>query len=202
MHRELLIQLTDGSSRTLTLDGRRVTLGRSSDNELPYPDDPVLSRRHMAFDTDGTEWYVEDLGSKNGTVVNGVRISERTTLRLGDRVAAGRVTLVYDDPARVADRTVVFVPEELESTGKSASVSTNLAQVAGPEGDAFEAALKSPAIAGTPRVQALLDAGRELSGHRPLGELFKVILDLAANSVGAKRGVGGGACLTSRSHRF
>jgi len=189
MNRELIVQHQDGSSHTLTLDGRRLTLGRAADNDLPYPDDPVLSRRHLALEFEEFEWFVEDLNSKNGTLLNGERLSGRRRLQVGDRITVGRVTLLFDDPVEAADRTVLFVPDDTLPTSSTASVRTNLEEVVGEDSDGLEAALKSPAIAGTPRVQALLEAGRELADHRPLPELFKVILELAANSVGATRGV-------------
>ena len=186
MSRELLMQVQEGGSRTLPLEGKkRITLGRAADNDLAYPDDPVLSRRHVALEFDDDQWWAEDLGSKNGTLVNGVRIAGRRQLALGDRVVAGRVTLTLRDPAREADHTVVFVAE---TPGQGTQVSTNLEEVVG-TGSGLEAALRTPALAGTPRVQALLDAGRELAGHRPLNELFNVILELSVNSVGAKRGI-------------
>ena len=49
--------------------------------------------------------------------------------------------------------------------------------------------VKTSAITGNSRVQALLDAGREISSDRPLDELFQVILDLVVTSVGGSRGV-------------
>jgi serine phosphatase RsbU (regulator of sigma subunit) len=184
---ELYMQLEDGTSRTLPLEpSKRITLGRAADNDLAYPDDPVLSRRHLAVFYDD-QWWAEDLGSKNGTLVNGARIHGRARLAPGDRISAGRITLTLRDPAAETDRTVLFV-DSAESTRHSTQVSTNLEEAVG-SGYHLEAALRSPALAGTPRVQALLDAGRELASHRPLNELFPVILDLSVNSVGARRGI-------------
>jgi pSer/pThr/pTyr-binding forkhead associated (FHA) protein len=59
--------MSDGAVRTHPLTGRRISLGRTSDNDLAFPDEAILSRRHMSIDYDGTNWWVEDLGSKNGT---------------------------------------------------------------------------------------------------------------------------------------
>jgi serine phosphatase RsbU (regulator of sigma subunit)/pSer/pThr/pTyr-binding forkhead associated (FHA) protein len=188
MKRELVIQLQDGSARSLPLDGKRITVGRSADNDLAYPDDPILSRRHLALCADADEWWAEDLGSKNGTVVNGERLQGRRQLAVGDRIQAGRVTLVFDDPAQISDRTVVFVPDDFSETQKSTSVSVNLREVLG-DGNGLEAALKAPALAGTFHMQALLAAGAELDLQRPLPELFSIILDLSVRSVGATRGV-------------
>ncbi|MCC6589572.1 MAG: SpoIIE family protein phosphatase [Bryobacterales bacterium] len=193
MPRELLVQSQDGGTRTLPMqDKRRVTLGRAADNDLAYPDDPVLSRRHLAVEFDGDQWWAEDLGSKNGTSVNGNRISGRRKIGIGDRVTAGRVTLTLRDPVQETDHTVVFVAEVPGIETHGTQVSTNLEQVVGAGGGGgndLEAALRTAPVVGTTRVQALLEAGRELAGHRPLPDLFKVILDLSVNSVGARRGI-------------
>lgn len=190
-NRELVIQHPDGTTRSLPLTGHRVSLGRSSDNELAFPDDPILSRRHLAVEPDGAEWWVEDLGSKNGTAVNGEPLSGRRRLIVGDRIGVGRLTLSFVDPDQ-SDTAAVFFEDDdpLGHTVLSPSrISTNLEQVVGSGASGLEAALRSPSLAGTPRVQALLDAGRELAGHRPLKELFRIILDLATKSVGARRGL-------------
>jgi phosphoserine phosphatase RsbU/P len=62
---ELVIQSPDGNSRIIPLGVDRVGLGRSSNNELCYPDDSGLSRQHLAFEKSGDDWVVRDLGSKN-----------------------------------------------------------------------------------------------------------------------------------------
>jgi len=189
---ELAIQQPDGSSRTLPLQNQqRISVGRSSDNDLAYPDEAILSRRHMAFDCDGVDWWAEDLRSKNGTLINNEPLTARRKLKSGDRISVGRLVMVLTD-AHQGDSTanVVFEEDMLGHTVLTPGrISTSLEQVVGHGAGGLEAALRSPSLAGTPRVQALLDAGRELAGHRPLKELFRVILDLATKSVGARRGV-------------
>ena len=61
--KELLIHTPDGATRPLVLDRERYTLGRSSANELCYPEDAGLSRQHLALEKDGDSWVVRDLGS-------------------------------------------------------------------------------------------------------------------------------------------
>ena len=63
--RELVIRNIDGKNVMVPLDRDRITLGRSSANELCYPDDAGLSRQHLALTRNGEVWQVEDLGSKN-----------------------------------------------------------------------------------------------------------------------------------------
>src|ERR1017187_1539872 len=96
MQREIQILSPDGQTRIVPLDSERISLGRSSITELCYPDDSGLSRQHLAFEKEGGEWLIRDLGSKNGTLLNGVRITAPQVLKPGDRVTAGHLILVFD----------------------------------------------------------------------------------------------------------
>ena len=78
---ELVIRNIDGKTITVPLDRDRITLGRSSANELCYPDDAGLSRQHLALTRANGQWIVEDLGSKNGTLLNGKRIEKAHSVR-------------------------------------------------------------------------------------------------------------------------
>ena len=64
--KELLITFPDGRNRVVQLDQPVLTLGRSTDNDLGYPEDSGLSRRHLTFEKEGKEWNVRDLGAKMG----------------------------------------------------------------------------------------------------------------------------------------
>jgi len=171
------------------LDRDRITLGRSSACELAYPDDSGLSRQHMAFTRNGGAWEVQDLGSKNGTLLNGRRLDQVTAFRMGDRVMAGHLTIEFagsDPSARVNDK-VVFV-EAPESANKSTTtVAANLESLIGSSG--VDHVSQGTIIQANPQMQALIRAGRELVGYRPLNELFEVIMDLAMQAVMAARGV-------------
>ena len=71
-----------------------LTIGRGQANDLTLDLDDV-SRQHALFASDGEAWTVEDLGSTNGTQVNGVEIKTRTPLRNGDLVKVGRAIFKY-----------------------------------------------------------------------------------------------------------
>ena len=77
--------------RTYRLDGQ-VRIGRSEDCELRVPDTYVSSQHARIYERDGV-WYVEDLGSTNGTYLNQRRITGPSELRAGDRVKIGRTHL-------------------------------------------------------------------------------------------------------------
>ncbi|MEO8129708.1 MAG: SpoIIE family protein phosphatase [Bryobacteraceae bacterium] len=181
---ELLISGPDGHSRTVPLTSERISLGRSSTNELCYPDDSGLSRQHLVFERNGDSWVVRDLDSKNGTQVNGARIKGTHVLQPGDRVSAGHLTIQQktNEPPTTM-KTVFFVSES--SSPVSTTVETNLEGVLGAEKGANGAAV----LTGLNSIQALIRAGQELSSHRPLAELFPLILDLSISAVGATRGL-------------
>lgn len=95
-HARILLHSLDGTTKLLYLRGERISLGRSSANDLSYPEITGLSRQHLVLEKDGEDWVVMDVGSKNGTHVNGVRISAKHVLRAGDLIMAGPLMLAYD----------------------------------------------------------------------------------------------------------
>ena len=184
--REILIQCPDGQLKTVPLRGDRFIVGRSSAAELCFPDDAGLSRQHMALERDGDEWTVQDLGSKNGTLVNNIPLRAKLRLKPGDRITAGHLAIVFDDKGGVTrpkDGVVVFETGEADPPSTS-TIFTSL-----------EGALSSQTIVDRPgqqgakQVQALIRAGQELAGRGTLADLFPLILDLAIEGVGAQRGV-------------
>jgi hypothetical protein len=68
--------------------GRELVLGRDRDCDCVLPDTTV-SRRHARITRHGEAWVLEDLGSLNGTRLNGWRVSGAVELRPGDRVSLG-----------------------------------------------------------------------------------------------------------------
>ena len=75
--------------------GGVAVLGRTKDCEIAIPDDASISRRHAEIRPDTGSFWIADLGSTNGTEVNGKRIS-RLELRSGDRITIGQTTLVFE----------------------------------------------------------------------------------------------------------
>ncbi len=177
--RELLIHTPDGKTRTLMLDKERYALGRSSANELCYADDAGLSRQHMVLEKKGDTWMIQDLNSKNGTFVNGVRIDTARPLGPNDRITAGHLTLEFAEKISPAANTVIFVESNAPAAAVSTTVATSLEGLLSDEKE----------IEGGPAMRALIRAGRELAGNMPLTDLFNMIMDLSIEAVGAARGV-------------
>jgi sigma-B regulation protein RsbU (phosphoserine phosphatase) len=181
-----VIRDLDGKTSTVALDRDRITLGRSSANELCYPDDVGLSRQHLALIRRNSQWTVEDLGSKNGTMLNGQRLEGPMPFNPGDRVAAGHLTIEFADAGLSTQNTVVFVDTPEQFSKSATTVVASLDGVLSPQTDELN---KTQVMQASPQMRALIRAGRELAGHRPLSELFQVIMDLSVEAVMAGRGV-------------
>jgi pSer/pThr/pTyr-binding forkhead associated (FHA) protein len=69
--------------------GEEITVGRGGGCGIVLPDDHFVSTVHARLFRRGDDVYVEDLGSRNGTVVNGEPVAAPTRLRRGDRVQFG-----------------------------------------------------------------------------------------------------------------
>jgi len=136
---KLVLFLADGSTLDIPLDRERVMVGRLSGNEvcLPYA---AVSGAHAVFVTTPKGVVIEDLGSTNGTLINGKR-TLRQVVHDGDRIEIGRQQLVY-----LADVNAVVPP----LTGRAPAG----ARSGGDRGDpAMDSATASPGVvpAASPR---------------------------------------------------
>ncbi len=167
----------DGQNRFVPLDADRISLGRSSAAELSFPDDNGLSRQHLAIERDGDGWALRDLGSKNGTMLNGVKVTGRVALQPGDRVAAGHLVLIFDSSSSQATKPVVVFDQhaETERDHTSSTVITHLDGVIKSDGGVVDPQL----LAASHYIGAGAWRETNSAGNRPLPELFRFILDLA-----------------------
>ena len=79
---------------------RSYTLGRQSTCDFPIAD-ANISRQHAELFWDGEGWSIRDLGSTNGTSVNGHKITSAVELHDGDRINLGVSTLIYHETSRM-----------------------------------------------------------------------------------------------------
>ena len=78
------------------LDSAAVTLGRGAQNDLTLDSDEFASARHARIEPRRDGVWVEDVGSTNGTYVNGARITKPRVLRPGDVIRVGSTDLRYE----------------------------------------------------------------------------------------------------------
>src|SRR3989337_3090700 len=81
---------------TFRLEGDQLTIGRDSSNGVAI-DDAEVSRRHARLTFQGGKFVLEDLGSTNGTFVNGQRLAGPRVLKAGEVVSFGeQIVLVFE----------------------------------------------------------------------------------------------------------
>lgn len=92
--RASLLTIIDGSQAgaVMRLDDQPVTMGRSSDIEVSLQDD-YASGHHARLFPQGSRWFLEDLGSTNGTFVGEQRLTRATPVEVGQNFRVGRTTM-------------------------------------------------------------------------------------------------------------
>lgn len=96
--------------KTFLLTGQEITIGRDPSNDISIKD-PEMSRQHARLLAQAGEYVLEDLGSTNGTFVNGQRLIGPHLLKAGEMVLfAENVSLVYEETSPDQDATLVSEP--------------------------------------------------------------------------------------------
>lgn len=93
---ELIVRFPDRPPDHFPLGRLRITLGRSARNDLCVPD-PFASRVHAEVRREGDEYFLQDLGSANGTLYNGTTVQGSVPLTAGGRIQIGETEIVFDD---------------------------------------------------------------------------------------------------------
>ena len=108
----LIIHQSDDQPREIVLSAKPVTLGKTADNDIVILDG-AISRKHARLERHGDSCFIKDLGSLNGTSVNGENIGEHEReLKDGDEITVGRTKLSF--------RLIAVQPEPLADLQKTA----------------------------------------------------------------------------------
>lgn len=95
----------------MVLTGLRVTIGKASTNAIVVAHDDAVSRLHAVLEDYGASWSVRDLGSRNGTFVNGEQIHAERVLHPGDELRIGHSRLVYRGDPQVSSTDTTAAAE-------------------------------------------------------------------------------------------
>jgi sigma-B regulation protein RsbU (phosphoserine phosphatase) len=178
----LRLQITpaEGAPFDYTLRGEALVVGRAMDADLTLSD-PFLSRRHSRFFRTGEELFVEDLGSRNGTIVNGQAIQQATRVRPGDVVKISNSVIAILAPAPVKapkpaddflDGTVFRRASELLDRQNAPAAAANAAEIR----------------RYAERLKLLNEVHQALGRSLTLEELLELILDRAFDHLRPDRG--------------
>ncbi len=131
----LILGFADGGKRPVercTLPREGALFGRDI---LFFPGGPVddsqLSRRHAEVRLDRGRWVVRDLGSRNGTWVNGARLTDERALEPGDVIRLGSSLMIYARQAADSDGAQAAAPMLVGDSDKIAAVRRAIGTVAG-----------------------------------------------------------------------
>ncbi len=126
----------------LTFDGREfplsteiVTLGRTPDNAVSFPDDPNVSRHHAEIEFRGGDYCLIDLGSSNGTTVNGQKLTGEIYLKPGDVILLGGTSRIEFGLAAGETGDDVSNEAEVESIPSTARIPDASGPVVAQAGD-------------------------------------------------------------------
>ncbi len=96
------------SGQEFLLEGVELVVGRASENAISIPDTSV-SRRHVTVKQVSGAWVAVDLGSGNGTLINGSQISDETPLNDGDVISLGDTDLRFHSAAPAGGSSALSV---------------------------------------------------------------------------------------------
>ena len=163
-----LVILSSGERRLVTSSKPAITIGRRSDNDICIAD-PLVSRNHAQLFRMGENYYLQDVGSRNGTVLNGVPISRPMELVPGDIIMAGGARVVYEP----VSMRPLSDDRELDDPGLLVSTVT--------QSDGGEKAQAADFLAAVAEVAGSVTRNGELDG------LLDSILKLCVERAGAER---------------
>lgn len=124
---QLVVRGGKHEGKRILLNRGRFLIGREQDCDL-RPSSDLVSRHHCVFHVDDFTVRLRDLGSTNGTLVNGERLNGERTLAAGDRVSVGKLTFEVElkEVANEEDRAAQNPPEEMAVPADGADTSYEL----------------------------------------------------------------------------
>jgi len=175
---KVLLCLEGAVIKEFRLTRDRTSIGRRPSNDIQI-ENIAVSGEHAVLDRIGRDVFVEDLGSTNGTLVNGKPV-QRQLLANGDEVVVGKYTLKYWQDAAPAggdfDKTMIMRPGQAQAAAPQPAARPAAAPVA-----PAQAAVGAGAI-GVVKVLTGANAGRELLLNKPATTLGKAGVQVAVIS--------------------
>lgn len=169
--------------RRFELPDAPALIGRDS-RQIPLADNTV-SRRHCELFQEGGQWVLKDLASSNGSYVNGVRVTGRQGLKLGDQVRVGRTLMVIGSQpgvSRVESGNVTL-------SGAEAGMDSAIVQAMPSNEDSIVLAVPEPAAAAMSNLKILYQLGAALGSSFDVEQVSEVVMDLVFEHIKADRGI-------------
>jgi sigma-B regulation protein RsbU (phosphoserine phosphatase) len=191
---ELIVKYPDRAPDRFPLGRLRITLGRSARNDLCIPD-PFASRVHAEVRREGEEYFLQDLGSANGTLYNGGAVEGTVPLTSGGRIQIGETEIVFDDGSYHSSMGATMITDNSSTSLPEATIALASGDRT-PSGllEAIEGARSNPQVSEVARVAregdllALISkVGITLLSSSTLDETLENIVSLVFEAVPADR---------------
>ncbi len=174
--RRLVLNQGRADERSFVVKAPATTIGRTKENDA-WVLHTSLSRHHARIEEKEGRLVVVDLGSKNGTFVNGARV-ERRALSPGDTIRCGDATFLFVDdavPAAGAAPTTIF---SVETDTSHASLQELLAERGAPHRTSLRLGAEDSAARAHDKLEVLLKVSQLLSSPKEIDALLSEVLDL------------------------
>ena len=180
----LLVLQGPDKGRRFELPDAPALVGRDS-RQLPLTDNTV-SRRHCELLPSDGGWIVRDMGSANGTYVNGARVENRIGLKVGDQMRVGRTLMVFGAQPGISRSSGKNVALSGEEAGMDSAI---MATVPSSSEDSMVLAVPEPAAAAMGNLKILYQLGAALGSSFSVEQVLEVVMDLSFEHVKADRGI-------------
>ena len=118
----LIIKNAERQTDNVNLSRLRTTIGRSARSDVCIPD-AFASRLHAEVRQEGDGFWLQDLGSANGTRFNGAPVSKSVPLTSGDEIQIGETTIVFDDDRQNINRNATLIADNTEALNPAMTIS-------------------------------------------------------------------------------
>jgi two-component system, NtrC family, sensor kinase len=179
----LLVLQGPDKGRRFELPDAPVLIGRES-RQLPISDNTV-SRRHAELLPDAGNWILKDMGSSNGSYVNGARVNNTFPLKLGDQIRVGRTLMVFGAQPGVMRSS----GGNVALAGVEAGMDSSIMHTVSSADDSMVLAVPEPAAVAMTNLKVLYQLGAALGSSFGIDEVMEVVMDLVFENVKADRGI-------------
>jgi len=174
----LVVRRDDGYGEVFPLqEGTRHRLGRAPSNKIVIKDD-LCSREHAEIYPEGADWAIRDLGSLNGTLVNGELLRKERVLRPLDEIRVGRTRLVFvEELGQLPEWTPENQPREAEGDGFAIRKRLGQTRYLPPAGSTSDSTQTGPRIAPAQALAVLYRLALDMANCTTPVELCELVVD-------------------------
>jgi sigma-B regulation protein RsbU (phosphoserine phosphatase) len=178
---ELIIKYSDRPDDKFRLARLRTTIGRSARSDICIPD-PFASRLHAEIRQEGDSYWLQDLGSANGTRYNGSLVSMPVPMLSGGEIQIGETVIVFQDERAAPEKSATLISDNTQALNPAMTIALS------PLKSATAEILESqPASTRNGLLTLISKVGIALLGSTSFEETLQILASLVFEAVPAER---------------